>query len=222
MTSSPTVDAGFWTTLGPYTYNPYINISDVTQTTVFTETCTYNSPAYPYYILGPVTSSVTVSVGTIIGTLTPCETDMCAMTYYGDGTNPANATYLYYPSHDQMISSYCIPVYDNCSSPAYNINGTNYWIREGGKDTTTCLNLQTPVPACVVPPPTGLTGTCPSPNTTANLSWTAPSGYNTFYVRLNSTEMAVIHGRFRAEYPRQSLVPHGILQPPRVKLTLGG
>lgn len=148
VTSSPTVDAGFWTTLGPYTYNPYINISDVTQTTVFTETCTYNSPAYPYYILGPVTSSVTVSVGTIIGTLTPCETDMCAMTYYGDGTNPANATYLYYPSHDQMISSYCIPVYDNCSSPAYNINGTNYWIREGGKDTSTCLNLRASPPAC--------------------------------------------------------------------------
>ena len=89
-------------------------------------------------------------------TLTPCETDMCAGTYYGGGTNPANATYLYYPAQNQMISSYCLSQYDNCSYPAYNINGTNYWIREGGKDTTTCLNLQTSPPTCT-PPTASLT-----------------------------------------------------------------
>ncbi len=35
------------------------------------------------------------------------------------------------------------------------------------------------------PAPTNLIGTCPTPYTSASLGWTAPAGYNNFYVRLN-------------------------------------
>src|SRR3989344_4373683 len=35
----------------------------------------------------------------------------------------------------------------------------------------------------VVPPPTNLTLSCPAPGTTVTASWTAPAGFNTFYLR---------------------------------------
>jgi hypothetical protein len=50
-----------------------------------------------------------------------------------------------------MVSTYCLAQYNNCSSPDYVINGTNYWLRMGGQDTSRCLNLQSPVPACTTP-----------------------------------------------------------------------
>ncbi|OHB14620.1 MAG: hypothetical protein A2431_04180 [Candidatus Zambryskibacteria bacterium RIFOXYC1_FULL_39_10] len=37
----------------------------------------------------------------------------------------------------------------------------------------------------IPPMPTNPIGTCPTPYTAASLSWTAPAGYNTFFVRLN-------------------------------------
>lgn len=38
----------------------------------------------------------------------------------------------------------------------------------------------------IPPPPTNQTGSCPAPGTTGTFSWTAPSGYNTFYTRANN------------------------------------
>ena len=76
-------------------------------------------------------------------TLTSCVSNVCTGT-----TNPG---YFYYPNKDQMISSYCLSSYDNCSVPVYVINGTNYWFRQGGKDTAACQNLQTPPPVCAPP-----------------------------------------------------------------------
>jgi len=84
-----------------------------------------------------------------LATLTPCQTNVC--------TGATANGYYYYQNKDQMISSYCLPQYDNCSVPSYVINGTNYWFRQGGKDTAACQNLQSPPPACS--PTASLTGT---------------------------------------------------------------
>jgi hypothetical protein len=57
----------------------------------------------------------------------------------------------YLPSIDQTISTYCMPQYDGtgCAShPTYSINGTGYWFRTGGKNTTECPNWATPPPVC--------------------------------------------------------------------------
>jgi hypothetical protein len=75
-------------------------------------------------------------------TLTPCVRNVC--------TNVADTDYFYYVEKGQMVSTYCLAQYNNCSSPDYVINGTNYWLRMGGQDTSRCLNLQSPVPACTM------------------------------------------------------------------------
>ena len=52
--------------------------------------------------------------------------------------------------------------------------------------TATCPNGANNYPTCSpLSPPTNLILSCPSPGTNVSASWTAPSGWNTFYLRAN-------------------------------------
>ncbi len=80
-----------------------------------------------------------------LGALVPCKTDACSSAVYSG--------YFYDDARDVMVSDYRLPQYD--TTYLYSDNGITYWLRRGGKDTSMCVNLRSPVPTCappVVPP----------------------------------------------------------------------
>uniref|UniRef100_A0A6C0CM94 Uncharacterized protein n=1 Tax=viral metagenome TaxID=1070528 RepID=A0A6C0CM94_9ZZZZ len=58
-------------------------------------------------------------------------------------SNPVWNRYFYYPERDQMVSEYCIEGVDDCNKPSYNLEGTDFWHRQDGIDTsgTFCKNF---------------------------------------------------------------------------------
>ena len=91
------------------------------------------------------TITATLPGGSGNGSLVSCVTDAC--------TGATFAGYFYYPGQNQMISTYCLDVYDHCATtqPTYPTgtlsNQTSYRFREGGKDLM-CVNLRTPPGTC--------------------------------------------------------------------------
>jgi len=82
------------------------------------------------------------------------------------------------------------PINGSCSGTHYNCNaGTSVNNTEGyQKWSWGCNGVYggTNNPSCsqIIPPPTNLTSSCPSPGTSASLSWTLPSGYTLSYLRI--------------------------------------
>lgn len=88
----------------------------------------------------PITIPVTLTVVAQTPTSTKSPLNSCIT---NTSTGATYSGYYYYPEKNLMVSSYCLPLYDNCNSPRYTINGTNYWFRMDGKDATTCKGFGT-------------------------------------------------------------------------------